>query len=192
MEIDRIIFPINTLGLGDRVGIWTVGCPRRCFNCSNPELQQSNINSNINILNIIAALVPHKDKIQGVTLTGGDPFFQKEELSKLLSQIYENITKDIIVFTGYRLEELIEKNDKYINNSLDKISVLIDGEYREELNDGVGITGSSNQRICVLNKEYYEVYKDAHLWERKVQNVFYRNNSMHIGIPIKYDNSDRL
>ena len=42
MYIDRIMFPVLTLGYGQRVGIWTLGCPRKCHKCSNPELQDIN------------------------------------------------------------------------------------------------------------------------------------------------------
>lgn len=185
MEIDRIIFPVKTLGVGNRVGIWTFGCPRRCVNCSNPELQERNSEKNINIESIISSLIPLKDEIDGITITGGDPFFQSEELEILVTELYEKITKDIIIFTGFKIEELQDRNDIHIINILKKISVLIDGEYIEELNDGIGLRGSNNQRIHILNSNYYNDYKDAHLWKRKVQNVFYENNVMHIGIPIK-------
>lgn len=185
MEIDRIIFSVKTLGLGNRVGIWTFGCPRKCVNCSNLELQGRNAEKNINIDNVISSLLPLKNEIDGVTITGGDPFFQVDELETLVNNLYENITKDIIIFTGFKLEELQEMNNININNILRKISILIDGEYIEELNDGIGLRGSSNQRINILNNDYYNDYKDAHLWERKVQNIFYENNVMHIGIPIK-------
>lgn len=186
MEIDRVIFPVNTLGIGNRVGIWTYGCPRRCYNCSNPELQNSNKSKEINVENIIEALIPYRHKIEGITITGGDPFFQQEELDKLISLIYEKISKDIIVFSGYTIEELRDMRSMWVNNVLSKITILIDGEYVDELNDGKGLRGSTNQQVHILNDEYAHLYKDCHLWERKVQNIFYKNNTMHVGIPIKH------
>lgn len=188
MEIDRIIFPVTTLGRGKRAAIWTIGCPRSCFNCSNPELQKANSKKNISIENIIESLLINKESIEGVTLTGGDPFFQSRELSKLIDEIYKYITKDIVLFTGYKLKELIERNDIFINNVLSKITVLVDDEYIEELNENIGLMGSSNQKIYIFNKDYYEEYKDAYKWKREVQNIFYGNNVMHIGIPIKNEN----
>ncbi len=44
MQIDRVLFPITTLGPGNRIGIWTIGCPHKCYNCSNPELWDANVN----------------------------------------------------------------------------------------------------------------------------------------------------
>ena len=38
MYVARVLYPIEVLGPGKRVGIWFCGCPRRCKGCSNPEL----------------------------------------------------------------------------------------------------------------------------------------------------------
>lgn len=38
MYIARILYPVEVLGPGKRIGIWFCGCPRRCEGCSNPEL----------------------------------------------------------------------------------------------------------------------------------------------------------
>ena len=38
MNIARILYPVEVLGPGKRIGIWVCGCNRRCKGCSNPEL----------------------------------------------------------------------------------------------------------------------------------------------------------
>ena len=38
MYIARILYPIEVLGPGKRIGIWFCGCPHKCKGCSNPEL----------------------------------------------------------------------------------------------------------------------------------------------------------
>lgn len=43
---------------------------------------------------------------------------------------------------------------------LDRISVLIDGEYKEELNDGAFLRGSSNQIIHILSDQYRDKYEN--------------------------------
>lgn len=74
--------------------------------------------------------------------------------------------------------------DKKVDEILKNIDVLIDGHYVEELNDNKGIRGSSNQKVHVFNSNLKEKYK-ALEGERKVQNIYYKNNSINIGIPLK-------
>lgn len=38
MQIDRLLYPVHSLGPGNRLVIWVRGCKKRCFNCANPEL----------------------------------------------------------------------------------------------------------------------------------------------------------
>lgn len=185
MYIDRIVFPVLTLGYGQRVGIWTLGCPRKCHKCSNPELQDINTEKDISIQDILSMILPYKDGIDGITITGGDPFFQKGELSELVVRLKNEVTEDILVYTGYTLEDLENMKDFYVENILSTISVLIDGPYIDSLNDNRGIRGSSNQEIYILNEKYKNLYEEAWTCDRKVQNLFYGNSSMYIGIPLK-------
>ena len=41
MFVDRIYFPVTTLGPGERVVVWTCGCTKRCPGCANPELWET-------------------------------------------------------------------------------------------------------------------------------------------------------
>ena len=49
MRIARMIYPVNVLGAGNRIGIWTAGCPHECKGCSNPELWDINSAENISV-----------------------------------------------------------------------------------------------------------------------------------------------
>ncbi|MDD6914748.1 MAG: 4Fe-4S cluster-binding domain-containing protein, partial [Eubacteriales bacterium] len=55
-EDGRVLFPITTLGPGNRIGIWTIGCPHKCYNCSNPELWDANVNKDINVSDLVSSL----------------------------------------------------------------------------------------------------------------------------------------
>ncbi len=41
MLVDRLYFPVTTLGPGERVVVWTCGCTKRCPGCANPELWEA-------------------------------------------------------------------------------------------------------------------------------------------------------
>ena len=49
MYIARILYPVQVLGPGKRVGIWFVGCKHKCKGCSNPELWNINETSYVTI-----------------------------------------------------------------------------------------------------------------------------------------------
>ena len=92
--------------------------------------------------------------VDGVTISGGDPFQQLEELDELVSFIAAEITNDILIYTGYTLKQLQSWNNEHVTNIIGKIAVLIDGKYIDHLNDNRSLRGSSNQQIHLLNEKY--------------------------------------
>ena len=177
MYIARILYPIEVLGPGKRIGIWFCGCSRGCKGCSNPELWQIQEKYRINIDSVLELIhqISDKNPVDGFTITGGDPIEQSKDLSNLLKEL-KTISNDILVYTGYEIEELTEKQ-------LENISVLIDGNYVEELNDNSLLRGSSNQRIHILEeaqKNKYERYLSTET--NKVQNFMTNNGIISVGI----------
>ena len=37
MQIDRLLYPVHSLGPGNRLAIWVKGCRKRCFNCAKVQ-----------------------------------------------------------------------------------------------------------------------------------------------------------
>ncbi len=63
------------------------------------------------------------------------------------------------------------------------ISVLIDGEYIERLNDNSLMHGSSNQKIHILDKSKEQKYKDYfEIQTNKIQNFFTSDGVISVGI----------
>ena len=175
MRIKRMLFPVKVLGPGDRVGIWMTGCPFKCEGCIAPELRDFNSGRDIPVEKIIEVIEKIPSEVSGVTVSGGEPFEQSEELSLLVTALNEKGIDDIIVYSGYTLSELREKNSDAVNNVLSRIAVLVDGRYVDELNDSVGLRGSSNQVFHIFrNKELYEYMKTA---PRELQHFDYLNDS---------------
>lgn len=177
MYVARVLYPVEVLGPGKRVGIWFCGCPRRCKGCSNPELWnfQERYKTTPETVFEMIKTVSLEHIVDGFTITGGDPFYQASDLVKLLGLLKE-ISDDIIVYTGFKLSELEP-------DELNNISVLIDGEYIEELNDNSLLRGSSNQVVHILDKtkaDKYEVYFAAE--SNKVQNFFTSDGVVSVGI----------
>lgn len=177
MYVARLLYPVEVLGPGKRIGIWFCGCPHGCHGCCNPELwefQEKYATSLDTILQLIQKIVQDYP-VDGFTITGGEPFFQKEELLALTTACFST-NEDILVYSGYLRSQISEK---YLEN----IAVLIDGKYQEEENLGLPLRGSKNQVIHYLRPELnekYENYLATH--ENQVQLFKTREGAISVGI----------
>ena len=142
-------------GDGLRVVLWTAGCTHHCEGCQNPQTWD------------VSGGIPFDDKaeeelfddlnkehISGITFSGGDPMhpFNREEVLRLAKKVKETLpNKTVWLYTGFLFEELKDKVD------LSNIDVLVDGEFKKELNDNnLHWVGSSNQRIIDVAKTFKE------------------------------------
>ena len=185
MQIDRVLYSISTLGPGNRLVIWTIGCSKHCYKCANPELWQKNPNKDIDVLRLLEIIREAVDNqiIDGVTLTGGDPLEQITELNELLPHLGK-ITGDVLVYTGYTVEEAKAAIPESEWEAVRKhTSVLIDGAYIDDLNDNKCVLrGSSNQNIIYIDETKKELYSSYMKKGRTVQNVFINQKMISVGI----------
>ena len=177
MYVARILYPVEVLGPGKRVGIWFCGCPRRCKGCSNPELwefQERYKTTPEQIFGLVQRIAA-ENPVDGFTITGGDPMYQSKDLQKLL-KLLRTVSDDVLVYTGYKIDELP-------TDYLAGISVLIDGEYIESRNNNCILRGSDNQEIHILDnkvREKYKAYCDTE--DNKIQNFMTTDGVVSVGI----------
>lgn len=178
MYIARILYPVEVLGPGKRIGIWFAGCHHHCKGCSNPELWEQPEKYHVSVDTVMALVnsIAEQHQVDGFTLTGGDPMEQADELLPLLERL-SAISKDILVYTGFLYNEIRDKD------VLEYISVLIDGPYQEGNNHGQKLIGSDNQTIHYLNpaiKEKYSNYLTD--GESQIQNFTSVDGIVSVGI----------
>lgn len=178
MYIARILYPVETLGPGKRVAIWVCGCPIRCEGCANPELWKFDESKNIKIsvlLDLIEKIVS-ENQVDGFTITGGEPFYQGENLHILLAAL-SKWSEDILVFTGYYYEQIANKE------SFDNIAVLVDGPYIKGRNRGLTLRGSDNQTVRILDRRYEDIYnKYLKVEKSRIQNFLAGDRVISVGI----------
>lgn len=94
--------------------------------------------------------------IEGLTISGGEPFSQAQALVSLLEHIKTKRDLGVIVYTGYYSDELRQTaaDNKAIAELLNQIDLLIDGPYIETLNDGLSLRGSANQNLLMFTQRY--------------------------------------
>ena len=76
----------------------------------------------------------------------------------------------------------MDKKDKRVENIIEKIGVIIDGEYIDELNDGKPLRGSSNQKIIILNNALKGKYERLFREKRKTEIITVGKRIISIGI----------
>lgn len=177
MYVARVLYPVEVLGPGKRVGIWFCGCPRRCKGCSNPELWefQDQYYTFPQLVYDLVKQIAKDHPIDGFTITGGDPLYQANDLQQLIV-LLRAISEDILVYTGYSLNEISA-------DQLNGIAVLIDGEYIESRNNNCILRGSDNQTIHILDQRYegkYTTYLSYNT--NQVQNFMTSDGVISVGI----------
>lgn len=180
MFVARILYPVRTLGPGNRIGIWFCGCSHGCRGCSNPELWQRREEYRITPQRLMELVRSVSDSapVDGFTLTGGDPM-EQPELAALLPELRE-ISGDILLYTGYTLEQL--RGMSGASGVLENVSVLIDGEYIAERNNGCPLRGSDNQRVIFLDESRRAGYEEYMRQGNMIQNFTVWNSVISVGI----------
>ncbi len=111
------------------------------------------------LLEKIAKEINENTMLDGITVSGGDPLFNPEDMEKVLKFLKEKTGKNIWMYTGYTLEQI--RKDERKNRCLEYVDVLVDGPFIKQLyTPDLRFKGSSNQRIIKkreFKKEISEV-----------------------------------
>lgn len=122
--------------------VFAQGCGHHCPGCQNPETWDFSGGTEVDVATIAADFQKHK-LLDGITLSGGDPFYQQEacvELLKLLTGV------NVWVYTGFEYAD-IQRTE--LANMAD---VVVTGKFIKELACEGKMYGSSNQKIIRREK----------------------------------------
>jgi anaerobic ribonucleoside-triphosphate reductase activating protein len=124
--------------------------------------------------------------IEGLTLSGGEPFAQAQGLAALVSTVRQERDLGVIVYTGHLLRNLRDKaiSDSGIAALLACTDLLIDGPYEPKRNTGQPMRGSENQQLHLLTERYrqnMDIYASGQ--SRQIEVHLTRHDAMLVGIP---------
>ena len=140
-------------GPGIRFVVFTQGCPHRCPGCHNPETHEFGTGKDTDLDKILEAF-DKNPMLEGITLSGGEPFSQPAPLAELAKEIHKR-DKSVFCYSGWTFEELLEngKEDPAVMDLLKECDYLVDGRFVLELRDlSLLFRGSQNQRVLDVKK----------------------------------------
>ena len=136
-------------GSGIRTVIWFQGCLHNCKGCQNPETHDMNGGIVVDVDELKMKLKNLKYQ-SGITLSGGDPFFQPEAALEI-AKFAKSVGLNVWAYTGFIYEALL--SDKSRLDLLKNVDVLVDGKFmmdKKSLN--CKFRGSTNQRLIDVKK----------------------------------------
>lgn len=177
-------FPVVTLGPGRRLGIWLQGCSIHCDGCVAPENQPFDEAFMMTVDELMNETADALNEADGVTISGGEPFDQKDALQCLLNEINRRGKNDILIYSGYTKSRVLEKFPELS----ELVTALISEPFVKGDITSVIWKGSENQILTVFREQHREKYE---VWsrntERRLQLVRKDTGSYLLGIPQQDD-----
>ena len=148
LRIHRIYHGSVVEGPGRRSVLQLMGCTLRCPGCHTPETHPIDGGVQMGVGEVVDLLLdPEGHPRDGVTVLGGEPFLQHENLSLLLREL-KGRGLHVTLYSGYTIEELRARPEPSVREALALADILIDGRFVASLARGAGEwRGSTNQRV---------------------------------------------
>ena len=177
----------RALGPFERFALWVQGCPFSCRACMAPGAQPGD-GGELWAIEELVRIILNQRHIEGITISGGEPFMQAAGVCALLREIRQNSPLGVIVYSGYLYSDLLSlaKRHAAVAGVLQHTDLLIDGPYKEEENDNASLKGSSNQKAHLLTPRYSEwlhLYESTH--KRAMEVHVHEQDTTVVGVPSK-------
>lgn len=182
LQVAALMPNVQSLGPGLRFVLYLQGCTRKCLGCLSPGWQKSNPKKRLEVQEIFKTIYTTcTSEYEGITISGGEPLEQLEELQYLLSWIKDYTSLGQILYTGYTYQEVLQRRG--IQKLLQTIDLLITGPYIQELDNDKGLMGSTNQSLNFLTPRY-KPFKDLFLKTPRCIEIYLgKKDAILVGIP---------
>ncbi len=142
-------------GPGLRAVLWLQGCTFGCPGCFNPHTHAVDGGELAAVGDLFEQVQSIESKIEGLTVSGGEPLLQRPALANLLALVRGRTGLSVVVFTGFDWTEI--QRMPGISSLLEGVDVLIAGRYRQDQRVAHSLTGSANKTFHFLTPRYSPV-----------------------------------
>lgn len=189
IRVAQVHYPVTVLGPGARLGIWLQGCHVGCRGCMSRDTWDPEAVVPMSVARLVeecARIVTRR--LDGVTISGGEPFEQPEALVELLAGLRDAFAErpavDYLCYSGFRLVDLRAR----FSQVMPLLDAVIPEPYIASRPTEEPWRGSSNQPIVPLSPLGRRRYGGkAHAQGRAVQLLVGSERLAVIGIPRQDD-----
>ena len=136
-----------------RLAVFTQGCPHNCEGCHNPETHNFSGGKMMDTAEIVR-LMQDNPLLDGITLTGGDPFCQPLPCIELARAAHK-MGLSVWAYSGWTYDELLA--DPEMSELLRETDVLVDGPFvLAQRTLDKRFMGSRNQRAVDVKRSLAE------------------------------------
>ena len=155
VRINKAHYPVTTLGPGRRIGIWFQGCSLGCVGCVSLDTWDASGGAEMKVSDLLAwcQAVTEEEGLDGITISGGEPFEQPHSLKYLLEALNawrkdSALEFDIFCYSGLPLKKL----ESIHGDILPFIDILCPEPYSSNRQGMVKWRGSENQPLIGLTE----------------------------------------
>jgi len=150
--VSRLHHPVLTLGPGRRLGIWVQGCSIHCPGCmARDTWEPVGDGERVPVASVIEwARQAPPGEVDGITISGGEPFDQPQALGALVRELrrwFDPDRVDVLVYSGYRFPTLEERHGDVVAS----VDAVIAGPYQRRDGEQLRWRGSANQRLVTVS-----------------------------------------
>jgi anaerobic ribonucleoside-triphosphate reductase activating protein len=162
IRLNRAHYPVVVLGYGRRAGLWLQGCGIGCAGCVSRDTWAADPATEVAVAAVVAWCASLPADVDGITISGGEPFDQPEALRELLLALHEwragtGRTIDLLCYSGRSLAVLRARFAPH----LDLLDAVIPGPFIAAQAPGGRWRGSANQELVALSALGHERYDAA-------------------------------
>lgn len=169
--INKLHYQVRVLGVGRRAGIWLQGCTIRCFGCISRDTWPADSRFRVEVEDVLGWLdeLP-RSEVDGITLSGGEPFDQPEALQELVEGIddwraHQPHPTDVLAYSGRSFEEL----ESAFSAQLRHLDAVVTEPFVQGDPTDLPLRGSANQRVVPLSPLGEARYTSASLEDLRAQ-----------------------
>ena len=166
-------------GPGVRAVVWVQGCTIGCAGCYSAPTHPHSANSLVEPSEVVEWILSIPD-IEGITISGGEPFEQAAALVDIISQmkrVRPELT--VFIFSGHEYQTLLQSEEKSVRELIQHSDMLSTGPYIAKLrNQGLLWRGSSNQELHYITQRYHPCNEETWLEDSPTEEYAIHNEAI--------------